>query len=281
MLRIRSLSALLLGVALSLCALGAQAQHAEPTDEELAQAREVFAEALELVEQERWSEAETRFRLVLEVRSSPVVSYNLASTLVHQGRLVDASEVLRGVVRDEEADQDSRDAAHQLLDEIEPRIGSLTVRLAGDTEGAELLIDDRPVEIGGVVQAVSVDPGTHVVALKRRGELVSTEHVEVGGASPLHVEVRMELPEPADLRVAERAAQLDAQRELEIVSLPPEPRAEGGGILTEWWFWAGAGVLVAGGVATAVALAGGGTADPVSGDTEPPLIRGRVRMEMP
>ena len=60
----------------------------DPTTEE---ARRLFAEGIEFVEQERWAEAEERFRRVLVLRGSQVVAYNLASALEHLGRFVEAA----------------------------------------------------------------------------------------------------------------------------------------------------------------------------------------------
>ncbi len=90
----------------------------ENDEQNVDQARQLFAEGLDFVEHEDWVNAEDRFRRVLALRSSHVVTYNLASALMHLGRLVESSELLRSVVRDPSADATTHDAATQLLSEI-------------------------------------------------------------------------------------------------------------------------------------------------------------------
>ena len=118
-------------------------REAPPTDTSVEVARQLFAEGLQFVEAEDWAGAEDRFRRVLSVKSSHVVSYNLASALRHLGRVTESSELLRVILRDATADATTHDAAQQLLSEIEPLIGSLTIRVSGETSGAELALDDQ------------------------------------------------------------------------------------------------------------------------------------------
>src|SRR5882672_1974841 len=85
--------------------LRAQQQSSAPISAEATdQARQLFNEGLALVEHEDWAGAEERFRRVLALRSSHVVSYNLASALTHLERLVESAELLRGVARDPSVD---------------------------------------------------------------------------------------------------------------------------------------------------------------------------------
>ncbi|MGD8862675.1 MAG: hypothetical protein PVI30_21875 [Myxococcales bacterium] len=253
----------------------ADAPPAGPSEQALEEARQAFAEGLTLAERGEWLAAEERFRHVLEVRSSPVVSYNLASALVQLGRLVEASDLLRGIVRDDTADRPTRTAAQQMLETVEPRIGTLTVRLGGDIRGAQLLLDERPYEGSGIVQAISVDPGEHEIVVRRDGEALARKQVRVGGGAPLHVEVALSLPRRANLRVSGLPGQ-ESGGVSHTGTLPGEA-ADDGSIWTRWWLWAGAGAVVAAGVVTAVVLASGGEADPVRGDTDPPVVRGRVQ----
>src|SRR5712671_6532786 len=70
------------------------------TEQSTDLARQLFNEGLDFVEHEHWAEVEDRFRRVLALRSSHVVSYNLASALMHLGRFCESSELLRAIVRD-------------------------------------------------------------------------------------------------------------------------------------------------------------------------------------
>jgi hypothetical protein len=263
-----------------------EAANGPPAAQVLDQARQLFNQGLEYVEREDWAQAEDRFRRVLALRSSHVVSYNLASALMHLGRLVESSELLRAIVRDTTADVTTRDAATQLLSELEPRIGSLTIRVSGDARGAILHLDDKPIELSGSVQALSVDPGEHHVSLERDGAVLSTKSVEVGNQAPLQAELLLEVAPRVAPQAAASALPLSPNRPraafASSTSIPaPEP-ARSDSLVSKWWFWTSIGAVVAGGVVAGVLLANSGSqAQPVMGDTNPPVIRGQVQMGMP
>jgi hypothetical protein len=254
----------------------------ESGGDSVEQARQLFNEGLRFVEDEDWSQAEDRFRRVLALRSSHVASYNLASALVHLGRLVESSELLRVVLRDPAVDANTRDASQQLLTEIEPRIGSLTIRITGDASNASLSVDDKPLELAAAMQAVSVDPGVHHVVLQRDGAVLAQRNVAVGGDAPLQADVTLELAP----RIAPETAVTRSEPTRRAMPVVPasrqEPEADTGGgdsVLTKWWLWTGVGAAVAAGVIVAlVAAPSSQQAKPVSGDTEPPFVRGRVRV---
>lgn len=246
----------------------------------LEEARQLFEQGLAHVEAAEWALAEQTFRRVLAIRSSPVVAYNLASALAQLGRLIESAELLRLVVRDPAVDAAIRDPAQQLLAQIEPRIGSLTVRVHGDTEGVILHLGDRMLGQGELVQAISVDPGLHVVFAEKNGERVAAEEVRVGGDAPLKAEVTFDLrekeppPPPVDLRV----------KQLPSEHTSPEPRDDDDSAWSSPWLWTGAGAVIVAGVVVAVLVATGGettTADPIGGDTDPPIVRGRVMEASP
>jgi hypothetical protein len=275
----------------SLCAplwaavpLHAQQQSSAPISAEATdQARQLFNEGLALVEHEDWAGAEERFRRVLSLRSSHVVSYNLASALTHLGRLVESAELLRAIVRDPSVDATTHGAAAQLLSEIEPRIGSLTIRVTGDATGASLSLDDKPIELTAQVQTISVDPGEHRAVLQRDGAVLASKSAAVGDHAPLQAELVLELPVPVAPEAVARAAPVAVARPRSEVGVAPSETADEGAqpastsVLSRWWFWTAAGALVAGGVVTALVASSAGKASPVSGDTNPPLIRGQVK----
>jgi hypothetical protein len=260
-----------------------EATPAEPAATEgegqLEQARKLFEEGLAHVEVGNWVAAEQAFRSVLVMRSSPVVAYNLASALARLGRLIESAEMLRAIVRDTDVDAATREPAQHLLSEIEPQIGSVTVRVIGDTEGLVLRLDDRTLSAGDLVQSISVDPGVHMVVAERAGKTLASQEVNVGGAAPLKTEVTLDLREkpkqaPApDLRVSKLPSeQQTAER----------TRDDGDSAWSSPWLWSGAAavVLVTAGVITVLALSGNAQqADPIGGNTDPPVVRGIVVAE--
>jgi hypothetical protein len=261
------------------------ARDVQSGEDTVDKARQLFTEGLQFVEDEDWAQAEERFRRVLLLKSSHVVSYNLASALQHLGRVTESSELLRVILRDPSADAATHDAAQQLLSEIEPLIGSITIRVSGDTSDAVLSLDDRRLELSSLVQTVSVDSGQHHVAIKRESAPNVDRDVIVGGAYPLQAEVAIELSR----RVSPQAVAVQAERRETTAPVAataatrdeaPSERDSGssGSVLTSWWLWAGVGAVVAAGVITAVLVVpSSAEAKPVAGD---PVIRGIV-MEMP
>jgi hypothetical protein len=270
-------------VCIPLAATPAGAQLSEPAGEVSADdsARQLFAEGLAFVESADWVQAEQRFRQVLALRSSHVVAYNLASALVNLGRLVEAAELLRSILRDAAADAATREVAQQLLLQTEPKIGTLTVRVTGDMTGVRFALDEKPFELTTQVQTISVDPGEHTVTAHRDQTPLAFERVAIGGIGPLQAELVISLP--AAPLSPERAARSVRKVPLRAPDRPvaepmperPEPVDSEGG--SSFWLWAAGGaVVVAAAVVTVLLVAPGGEADPVTGDTDPPLIRGRV-----
>ncbi len=287
------------------------AAQGEPGAQETAAARALFEEGVGLADQARWPEAADRFRRSLSMRPSPVVAYNLASALVHLERLVEASELLQSVSRDESAPEEARAAARALLEEVQPRLGRLTVHLDGDPTGAAVRLDDRVLPAEAVGVAIPADPGTRTVRVVRGEEVVAQADVQVaeGGAAETRIEVppppvpeesfrpgevlqgedeqetgyrpgdalRSELPPPVEPPPPEEVARAADPADVEpeparSEPLPPEPR---GSIWTNAWFWGGvgAGVLVSGAIVLALVL-GGGSEQPggIGGTLDPPLI---------
>ena len=105
----------------------------------------------------------------------------------------------------------------------------------------------------------------------------------VGGSAALQAELAITLP----ARIAPERALQRAQSEhtLRAPAAPPltEPMPErhdpvdssdGSGF---WWWAAGAAVVAAAVVTVVLVSPSSGQAEPVQGDTNPPLVRGRVR----
>ncbi len=247
-----------------------------------AAARALFEEGVRLVDAGDFDQAADRFRRSDELHASPVVAYNLATSLAEIGRIVEASEVSRRVVRDAAAPQAIRAAAQSLLDRITPRIGSLTIRVVGDPEGVETRLDGATVPVALIGVARPVDPGQHVVSLARGGEETASTSVEVlpGGAA----EVSLSAPPPPPIATVAPVAPAPALPVVAadpgpvvpaaaLVLAPVAPEEHHGSVLEEAWFWGVAGAVVVAGIVIAVVLAFTvHSASPVSGNFEPGVV---------
>lgn len=159
--------ALALGFAVALGAARANAQ-SEPADPSRTEAaRTLFEEGLALVDQARWPEAADKFRRALELRPSPVITFNLASALAKQGKVIEASELLHTLDKDDTVKDDARAAAEQLRAEVERQIARLTIDVRGDVRAHTVSLDGRSLHVAELGVALPVDPGSHQIVAKR------------------------------------------------------------------------------------------------------------------
>lgn len=248
-------------------------------------ARELFREGLVLVDEERWPAAAEHFRRVLAIRWSAAAAHNLGSALVELGKLVEASEHLRRVIEDETAAPAIRAAAQRMVEAIEPQIGELSIQLVGDAEGLALVLDERALPSDATTKPVRIDPGYHVVAALRGGVVVAREEIYLGsGARTIAVELDPARPPPEfELPVGALAPPFVAAPSRGAPGLPPvatSPRPDVRRDAPEpWWAWVGGGVVVTGLVTAAIVLIatqGEGQPEPLPGDLDPRVLRGRV-----
>lgn len=265
----------------------------EPTDEQLQLARSLYYDGLELLDKGDWEQAADRLQRVLQIRDSAVVSLHLANAYSHLKRQVEARLLLQRVLNDSEASTEIRKAAAELLLTVEHAVGRLTVRLVGDLQGVEILIDGRQTPQAALDVPVPVDPREVSVVAMRDGEQVAQAVAEVGGKAGLQAEVTLEIP----ARESPTAAPPVLTPSVAVTTVPqddegapsdaePAPRADkgGSGLLGKWWFWTAIGVVAAGAIITAVAVttsssSSGNTADlsSVRGNLTPGLVEGTVK----
>jgi len=254
-----------IGIALSLVASVFGIDVAVAQTREVALARQLFDEGVGLVDQGEWEQAADRFQRSLDLRPSPIVAYNLGSALVELGRLVEASEAYRITILDETSSEQVSRAARTALQEMEPRIGRLTLELTGDTEGVEVFIDDRPLPPQAIGVAAPIDPGTRRIHATRSG--VDVAEIEIEIANGAREEASLDIPErPAD--------EPDPILSTGAATEPVADEEEGGGVLSSPWFWIVTGAVVAGAVVVVLllTLGGGDSGDPVAGNLSPPIV---------
>ena len=238
-------------------------------------ARELFSEGLKYADDQRWTEAESRFRRALEFRQSPVIAFNLASVLAKQSRLTEASETLHGVLRADALPDSVREPAAQLLAEIEPRIGRLTIEVRGGGDEDVIELDGRALKDAELGIALPIDPGTHSLTATRGTDRIVSDSVTIqtGGAE----RILIDLPPPDD-GVGAASVTLDVPQPAPDAERAPymeysEDRSGG----ASWVLWAGAGVAVVGVAVLAIVLvSSSGTSDtetPFQGDFDPPSVR--------
>ncbi len=233
----------------------------EDEEARTAEARQLFSEGLTLAEEERYEEAAAKFRRAYLLRPAPPIAFNFGNALIESGRLVEGTEMMRQVVRDPDAPEELRDDAQSIIEDAEPRLGQLVVRVTGDADDVVVAIKGSPLDTSLFGVPVSADPGTNEVTASRHREVVASGEVEVpeGGRAEISLDVPSPPPEPAPEP---------------IVAPTPAPEPEEDSILGEWWFWTGIGAVVVAGVLIGViaATASGGVEEPIAGTTQPGVL---------
>lgn len=291
-------AALFAALALSVNASSTSAQSSEHD------ARRLFDEGVELLNDGRFSEALQRFERASVLREVPAVMLNLALAQRGVGHYVDAErslarylELARGRV-----DRDRATQVRELQSEIRSAIAHLTLRVEGDPSSVSL--DGRALPRSEWSSTRALDPGEHVVELAGDAieharfpvTLARGQRLELPvRARPLDVRSRLTIEAPPEATVTLDRRALGAGRQ-EVMAAPGahevEVRREGydtfrtavttlarrdervvvvmrrhaesGSVLTRWWFWTGVGVLAAG-TAAAVVYATRPTEPPETG----------------
>src|SRR5262249_54383070 len=103
---------------------------AQPQDE-LAQGRQLFSEALSDEEHHRYADALEKYKKVLQIRETASIRYRMGLTLEGLGRLNEAIEAHNGAVHlagTNAKDAEVGKAAKTRIEALEPRIAHLTLR---------------------------------------------------------------------------------------------------------------------------------------------------------
>lgn len=219
--------------------------------ERTAAARALFEEGVSFAERGNWSEAADRFERTYAIRPSPNVLYNLASARVELGQLVVGSELLRRIVEDEATPAALRRAAEQRLTAVSPRIARLRIAARDLARGDEVRLDGRSLDRVLLGVDVPVDPGSHRVAVVRRGRSVAFGEARVSDGET--VEIALEVPPAIDPTHAAEASEAPALARAVSGNPNGAPSLDEGGrpLRKQWWFWTALTAVVAAGAVTA------------------------------
>jgi len=175
---------------------------AGPTGGELAAARQLFTDALELEAALQWEDALAKFEKVGKVKMTPQVRYHIALCHENLGRLVEA---VNGY---ELAAQEARAAgpkARSVAKNAPPRAEALReqvayvrIRIIGILRTSTIVIDDRTISLALIDTAIPVDPGSHILRVMRGDEVVHEQAVESVSAETQEIVLEIDDPEPSE-----------------------------------------------------------------------------------
>ncbi|HEY1698045.1 MAG TPA: hypothetical protein VGG39_38055 [Polyangiaceae bacterium] len=242
----RSTFAIGLAAALA-CTAPLRLAHAQPAHSaaDVAQARELFNQAMDLREKGDAAGALDKFRAAHSLAATPITGLELGRTCVSLGKLVEAREVFLSVGRIPSQPQETarskaaRKESADLAEQVRPRIPSVTVHVTGAAPDAvTVTVDGATVPADALVAPRLVDPGSHTIAATTAG----------GGKAEASVVVKEGEAQTVELKIASDAAIVPpagapAAPEPPVPSPAPEPPSSSGfGPLV----YAGFGVAAAG-----------------------------------
>ena len=267
--------ALLVMLTLAVAPAGRVAAQHVPSAGETALARQEFDAGMRAARETQWEEARQHFARSYELAPRPLTLLNLAGAQAQTGQLVAASESYRRFM----ATASERDAerfraqAEQALAATDARIGHAQLRIDGLSDGDQVSLDDAPLSRTSLSMEMPVDPGDHVITVRRQDTEIGRTafNVTEGGTSTVRVVVPRGVPSPADAARADADAagdetiQLGGDRTNEV--------DEAGSIFASPWFWVITGAVVVAAVIVAVVVTtSGSTEDPFQGTLMPGSI---------
>jgi hypothetical protein len=178
----------------------AQAAAQDPTDGELAAAREMFKDGKDLEAKGAWADALAMFKKVAEVKMTPQVRFHIALCDEKLGRLVSAINGFE--LAAQEASRAGASAA-EVAENAPTRAAALRKRVAvvnivvkGRLSHSRILIDGAPVAAALLGSAIPVDPGRHTVELQTEGKIVFSKNLDLGEKNQATVDIEVNDVDP-------------------------------------------------------------------------------------
>jgi hypothetical protein len=206
-------------------------------------ARALFDEGLHYVDAEQWENAQDRFGRVLALRYSAVAAYNWGLALARLGRGVVAASALRRLLTDVNLDPKVHEHASALLVDVESRFAWLNVRVLGDCQGCEVLLEDQPWPAPALGVYVPVDAGKYALRLRLGNSILSEQRLTI--AEKERLEATLAAGDAASLVVGGQGP-VSPGEPLPMPGPAPAPTPARASLLRNAWFWGAVGVLALG-----------------------------------
>lgn len=172
--------------------------HAEPTPQELATARALFDDAVDLEKAKDYAAALGMFRKVATIKSTGIVRYHEGFCAEKLGRWVEALDAYSRAVIEAQGDPKQKpalEAAKKADAALRPRVPRLRVKVSMPRKTKyELRIDGTVIAHALVDTPILVDPGKHTVEVTADGFVAKPQEVTVSEKELKDVPVELEEP---------------------------------------------------------------------------------------
>jgi hypothetical protein len=220
----------------------------------------VLDRAVDAFEAQDYARARELFEQAYVIRPNARVLRGLGISALHLERFTVAKRELTEALRESKQPltANQRDGVTELLSWMQLNLGTLHLRL--QPAKAHVLLDDEP--IAGT--ELLMNPGAHRVFVSSDGFTSQEHELEIAAGQDKTLEVALSQnavkpAQPTAVSAADAASTVPIAEPVE--STPPMDRLheptrdnESSTVFERWWFWTAVGVVVAGGVATTVAL---------------------------
>jgi hypothetical protein len=214
--------------------------------------------AVEAFEAQDYVRSRDLFEQAYAIRPNARVLRGLGISALHLEHFNVAKHELTEALRDQKQPltANQRDGVKELLSWMQLNLGTLQLRL--QPADAYVTLDDEPVEEAELV----LKPGGHRISARLDGFATQAHEVDIGAGQTKTLDVTLlpsarESTETPAVSAAEAAAAAPVAETAATQSLLTQPGQgardeDSSSVLSRWWFWTAVGVVVAGGVATAV-----------------------------
>ncbi len=150
-----------------------------------ARAKELFLKGVSAYSQQNYVAALVYFRKSYELKPKPVVLYNIAmchrALFQYKASIEAFKKYLATMGR--KIRRSRRREVESYIREMEAKLGRIALDVKPD--GAEVLLDGRPVGRTPLPGELTVDPGTHVVVVRKEGYETFRKEVELADGQTL------------------------------------------------------------------------------------------------
>jgi hypothetical protein len=224
---------------------------AEPSPQDIAQARELAIQAQEAFEAGRYEESEKLWIAASALYpQAPTLTLGLARTQAKLGKLVLSQESYKKIIREHEnapnltpAFKDAVDAAKNEVTSVSARIANVIITVEG-APNPVVTLDGQPVVTAALGLKRPVDPGSHVVKAEAEGFKPAETKFEVAESGLAEAKLKLEKLVAEPVGPAPNAE----------APPPPPPEAKRDRTLAYVAFGVGGAGLVFGAVTGALAL---------------------------
>jgi hypothetical protein len=184
---------------------------AEPSNDAVARARQLFEGGVAHYDSGRYAEALAEFQEAYRLKPHPLVRVNIANCYDKLGRPVEAIENFEAFLAAAEGTPTQRDEVRGALRELQKRIGRVALNVA--PPGARILVDEHDVGRAPLLDTLTLPSGRHRVSVSLDGYETTTRVVEIKAQETATVRIDLSalpVPESAAPEATEAATPADA-----------------------------------------------------------------------